>query len=103
MYATFLERLGQAYKPEKIKGIGGLLYFRDVPTKLVPHPDGRFGAMMDVSLTNEVRNAPSPLTCCRILFSDCFLSGTCDVHDRFPEIRIRRFDASKTCQDSKGI
>ncbi|KAF8621520.1 hypothetical protein AX15_007749 [Amanita polypyramis BW_CC] len=34
MYATFLEKLGESYKPEKIK-------------------DGRFGAMMDVSLTNE--------------------------------------------------
>ncbi|KAG5350509.1 hypothetical protein C0989_010740 [Termitomyces sp. Mn162] len=35
-YATFLENLGQAYKPERIK-------------------DGKFGAMMNVSLTNEVR------------------------------------------------
>ncbi|KAG6840964.1 hypothetical protein C0991_002946 [Blastosporella zonata] len=34
LYATFLEKLGQAYKPDKIK-------------------DGRFGAMMNVSLTNE--------------------------------------------------
>ncbi|XP_006457811.1 hypothetical protein AGABI2DRAFT_176400 [Agaricus bisporus var. bisporus H97] len=34
MYATFLERLGQAYNPEKIQ-------------------DGKFGAMMNVSLTNE--------------------------------------------------
>ncbi|KAF5386635.1 hypothetical protein D9615_001522 [Tricholomella constricta] len=34
MYTTFLEQMGQAYKPEKIQ-------------------DGRFGAMMDVSLTNE--------------------------------------------------
>lgn len=34
MYETFLNTLRQAYKPEKIQ-------------------DGRFGAMMDVSLTNE--------------------------------------------------
>ncbi|GLB34603.1 putative deacylase [Lyophyllum shimeji] len=34
LYATFLEELGKAYKAEKIK-------------------DGRFGAMMNVSLTNE--------------------------------------------------
>ncbi|KAH8106953.1 D-tyrosyl-tRNA deacylase [Cristinia sonorae] len=34
LYATFLERMGQIYSPEKIK-------------------DGRFGAMMNVSLTNE--------------------------------------------------
>ncbi|KAF8077609.1 D-Tyr tRNAtyr deacylase-like domain-containing protein [Lyophyllum atratum] len=34
LYATFLEKLGQAYKPDKIQ-------------------DGRFGAMMNVSLTNE--------------------------------------------------
>ncbi|KZT23963.1 D-tyrosyl-tRNA deacylase [Neolentinus lepideus HHB14362 ss-1] len=34
MYATFLERISQIYKPEKIK-------------------DGKFGAMMNVSLTNE--------------------------------------------------
>jgi len=34
MYATFLERMGQLYSPDKIK-------------------DGRFGAMMNVSLTNE--------------------------------------------------
>lgn len=34
MYSTFLAKLGQAYKPEKIQ-------------------DGRFGAMMNVSLTNE--------------------------------------------------
>ncbi|TRM58570.1 D-Tyr tRNAtyr deacylase-like domain-containing protein [Schizophyllum amplum] len=33
-YSTFLESLGKAYKPEKIK-------------------DGKFGAMMSVSLTNE--------------------------------------------------
>jgi D-tyrosyl-tRNA(Tyr) deacylase len=34
MYATFLDKLRQEYKQEKIQ-------------------DGRFGAMMDVSLTNE--------------------------------------------------
>ncbi|KAK2466679.1 hypothetical protein APHAL10511_000937 [Amanita phalloides] len=34
MYATFLDKLKQSYKADKIK-------------------DGRFGAMMDVSLTNE--------------------------------------------------
>ncbi|RDB22310.1 D-tyrosyl-tRNA(Tyr) deacylase [Hypsizygus marmoreus] len=34
LYATFLNNLSQAYKPEKIR-------------------DGRFGAMMNVSLTNE--------------------------------------------------
>ncbi|TCD67056.1 D-tyrosyl-tRNA(Tyr) deacylase [Steccherinum ochraceum] len=34
LYATFLERMGQVYEPDKIK-------------------DGRFGAMMNVSLTNE--------------------------------------------------
>ncbi|KAJ7578468.1 D-Tyr tRNAtyr deacylase-like domain-containing protein [Mycena floridula] len=34
MYAAFLEKLGQSYKPEKIQ-------------------DGQFGAMMNVSLTNE--------------------------------------------------
>ncbi|TFK46641.1 D-tyrosyl-tRNA deacylase [Heliocybe sulcata] len=34
MYATFLERIGQIYKAEKIK-------------------DGKFGAMMSVTLTNE--------------------------------------------------
>jgi D-Tyr-tRNAtyr deacylase len=67
MYATFLERLGQAYKPEKIKGTGGF-YSRNASTKLVSDVDGKFGAMMDVSLTNEVR-APSPFSCCRILFS----------------------------------
>ncbi|PFH51721.1 hypothetical protein AMATHDRAFT_141892 [Amanita thiersii Skay4041] len=34
LYATFLDKLRQAYKPDKIQ-------------------DGRFGAMMDVSLTND--------------------------------------------------
>jgi len=34
MYTTFLDKLGQSYKPERIK-------------------DGVFGAMMSVSLTNE--------------------------------------------------
>jgi len=34
MYASFLERMRQLYKPEKIK-------------------DGKFGAMMNVSLTND--------------------------------------------------
>ncbi|KAI0822781.1 D-tyrosyl-tRNA deacylase [Trametes gibbosa] len=34
LYGTFLTRMGEMYKPEKIK-------------------DGRFGAMMDVRLTNE--------------------------------------------------
>lgn len=34
LYARFLERLGQSYHPDKIK-------------------DGKFGAMMDVSLTND--------------------------------------------------
>jgi len=34
LYAVFLEKLGQAYKPEKVQ-------------------DGKFGAMMDVNLTNE--------------------------------------------------
>lgn len=34
MYAAFLTRIGELYRPEKIK-------------------DGKFGAMMNVSLTNE--------------------------------------------------
>ncbi|KAF9642897.1 D-tyrosyl-tRNA deacylase [Thelephora ganbajun] len=41
IYALFLERMGKIYKPEKIKG---------------QPAHGKFGAMMNVSLTNEVRD-----------------------------------------------
>jgi D-Tyr-tRNAtyr deacylase len=53
MYSTFLENLGQAYKPEKIQGMIDIM--SSCEWKLNgTKPDGRFGAMMSVSLTNEV-------------------------------------------------
>ncbi|KAG6908577.1 hypothetical protein DXG01_004063 [Tephrocybe rancida] len=52
LYATFLEKLGQAYKPNKIQ-------------------DGRFGAMMNVSLTNE---ATPPAEA----YNDAL--GPCNIH-----------------------
>ncbi|KAF5331039.1 hypothetical protein D9619_005268 [Psilocybe cf. subviscida] len=52
LYGTFLEALGKAYKPEKIRGI----LFDHGPsrdTNLDCSLDGKFGAMMSVTLTNE--------------------------------------------------
>lgn len=58
MYATFLTRLGELYTPTKIKGTTTLwTSHRASPTeRWHTYPsDGRFGAMMSVSLVNEVR------------------------------------------------
>ena len=55
MYATFIEKLSQAYNPEKIQGDGYSKFF-NYPYLLTSHQDGRFGAMMNVTLTNEVRH-----------------------------------------------
>ncbi|KAI3625910.1 hypothetical protein CBS9595_001271 [Malassezia furfur] len=41
-YKSFLARLGEQYAPDRIKGMPNA------------HTDGRFGAMMDVSLVNDV-------------------------------------------------
>ena len=54
MYSLFLERMGKLYKPEKIKG-QSIHQFNNTPIFLSRYlSDGRFGAMMNVSLTNEV-------------------------------------------------
>lgn len=55
MYAAFLEQLQRAYKAEKVKG--QFYVFRAHLRGVNPYiysQDGRFGAMMNVSLTNEV-------------------------------------------------
>lgn len=51
-YKSFLARLGEQYAPDRIKGMPNA------------HTDGRFGAMMDVSLVNDgmyttLKQAPS--------------------------------------------
>lgn len=52
MYTLFLERMGKLYKPEKIKGQFAHLNKCSHVSKI--RTDGKFGAMMNVSLTNEV-------------------------------------------------
>lgn len=75
MYATFLERLGQAYKPEKIQGMRVLFPWK-LSAKFTFDADGKFGAMMNVSLTNEVGKAlPTFVTLLNILsFRDLWRS-----------------------------
>ena len=58
LYTSFLEKLGQSYKPEKIHGRteSSLPSFLPDAQWFFQPADGKFGAMMNVSLTNEVRN-----------------------------------------------
>jgi D-Tyr-tRNAtyr deacylase len=53
MYALFLERMGKLYKPEKIKG-RSVHALKKRFHSFQQFTDGKFGAMMNVSLTNEV-------------------------------------------------
>jgi D-Tyr-tRNAtyr deacylase len=56
MYASFLEKMRTAYKADKIQGLISLLLCSTLHFKhsIFFSADGRFGAMMNVSLTNEV-------------------------------------------------
>ena len=58
MYTLFLERMGKLYKVEKIKGKSARsrIQTNGRVSQPVIQTDGRFGAMMNVSLTNEVRD-----------------------------------------------
>jgi len=61
MYESFLTRMGQLYNPEMIKG-EFLLSLEDRWSDLLTEVlnlilDGKFGAMMNVSLTNDVRSS----------------------------------------------
>lgn len=58
MYASFLERLGALYSPERIKGMQSWLCSCQTVLNFITL-DGRFGAMMNVSLTNEVSSLPT--------------------------------------------
>jgi D-tyrosyl-tRNA(Tyr) deacylase len=51
MYGDFLERMRQLYSPEKIQGRFDLSEFLSLFSKRCI--DGQFGAMMNVSLTND--------------------------------------------------
>lgn len=53
MYGIVLQKLGTSYDPTKIKGS----YSPNSQTELTMthRPDGKFGAMMNVALTNDVR------------------------------------------------
>ena len=53
MYGVFLRRLGELYHPERIKG-QCTFAVRSRRAFHAFHLDGQFGAMMNVSLTNEV-------------------------------------------------
>jgi D-aminoacyl-tRNA deacylase len=51
MYAAFLQRMRELYRPDKIKGaVSGYYCAR---SRLISASDGKFGAMMSVSLTND--------------------------------------------------
>lgn len=63
LYATFLDRMRTLYKPEKIQGSNPSLVSYSLPAFRIVSSlfyylrlciDGVFGAMMNVSLTNEV-------------------------------------------------
>ena len=56
LYATFLDALKVSYKADKIQGEPFFFYAQlDLTSTLFfKKKDGRFGAMMSVSLTNEV-------------------------------------------------
>ena len=62
MYATFLDKLKQSYRADRIQGALEFGISQCSISSLFS--DGRFGAMMDVSLTNEVSKDTS-----------CFLEG----------------------------
>ncbi|KAF5373535.1 hypothetical protein D9758_000914 [Tetrapyrgos nigripes] len=52
-YHNFLEQLKNTYKPEKIQGNPAVCDAFFLSAKLYMRKDGRFGAVMNVSLTNE--------------------------------------------------
>jgi hypothetical protein len=58
MYGLFLERMGKLHKPEKIKG-QPVHSLQQTPVYLNRSTDGKFGAMMNVSLINEVHDEHS--------------------------------------------
>jgi len=55
LYAKFLEKLRHSYQSDKIKGKFGNRQCHQLLERL-RFPDGIFGAMMNVTLTNEVCN-----------------------------------------------
>lgn len=91
MYASLLARLGSSYNADKIKGLlltvasdtGSLLMF-------VLRSDGKFGAMMNVGLINEVPRISffTKVTANLIVGLINWLLGPCDVYHRFTEVRI---------------
>lgn len=59
LYTSFLEKLGQSYKPEKIHGRTKHSFLLFYAHWFFNVEDGKFGAMMNVTLTNEVRKSQS--------------------------------------------
>ncbi|KAL0059029.1 D-tyrosyl-tRNA(Tyr) deacylase [Marasmius tenuissimus] len=53
LYSSFLEKMKELYQPEKIMGACALPSSGVRILMLVHTKDGKFGAMMNVSLTNE--------------------------------------------------
>ena len=84
LYASFLEKMRQLYDSNKIKG---QYQFQLLDEYMLTIADGKFGAMMDVSLTNEVRGIVSAKTC---FLSLSLFKGTSDIHSGFTQIWIYR-------------
>lgn len=61
LYNAFLERLGGSYHPDRIKGMSVGAYEKTTWTGFTML-DGRFGAMMNVTLTNEVHPTSSRIS-----------------------------------------
>lgn len=98
MYALFLERMGKLYEPEKIKGPP---FHASEQTLRSSHhfTDGKFGAMMNISLTNEVSDgerSPSKVMIQRWI---SITSGSSHAHSRLEKIRIRR--TIPTCEPER--
>ena len=68
MYTKFLQKLGQSYKADRIK-------------------DGQFGAMMSVSLCNEVSLSTEPYP--GLLSLTVVLTGPCYLHTGLSKVRVR--------------
>ena len=80
LYAKFLEALRVGYKPGKIHGgrpFSKRLFASISSTLVQSYTDGKFGAMMNVSLINEVHQSSLAL---RIPSAYYLSAGTCHVH-----------------------
>jgi D-tyrosyl-tRNA(Tyr) deacylase len=73
MYGSFLDRMRKLYRPEKIQGRFTFFYAAVCAYSGLNNQDGRFGAMMQVALTNEVSIEFVGVS--RAPFSDSFTQG----------------------------